>query len=468
MPIPVSTPDLPFDVVVTGYVPYMRSMELAAADGGTEENPAATYTIAAGQTHLRESLFASQPGQSLSPNLNLEFRWVKSAEEQQALFAPMTGNHELTIEVVDPPVRKVVDVTEGMTIKVDGTAYEIKVAELAPNWPLMTPGFENARSPVARVDVKGPDKQYNRTVVQRYPQLSQDIDEKGTRHREGPYDPNLKLTYRTCAEGWVILAAGPNLTPQIGLFEPDGKPQVASLQVGKPSAINTTGGKLDFTLESLFAKGRALPVPIIEPLESRRPQMGREASAVRITLKGKGAAAGWSESRWIPYSNYPDAEPFAQPIEVNVPGDPATYELVYSRLPRSLDAMLIPGRLSTAFFPGRMSATSWRSEFQVADDSGSVKPAFVETNQTAAIGRYTLFQSGAANDHWSYTILGVGTREAIMPQVLGCILITLGSMYAFYVKPWLRRRAAARNAVATSAAVATQEPAETRELAGVR
>ena len=45
---------------------------------------------------------------------------------------------------------------------------------------------------------------FKRTVVQRFPQLSQDIDENGVRHREGPYDPNLKLFYRTAERGRAI------------------------------------------------------------------------------------------------------------------------------------------------------------------------------------------------------------------------------------------------------------------------
>ena len=116
---------------------------------------------------------------------------------------------------------------------------------------------------------------------------------------------------------------------------------------------------------------------------------------------------------------------------------------MYSRLPRPLEATVIPQALTTTFFPGRMAATAWRSDFLVLKGQEPPRSDYVETNQTATVGRYTLFQSGASRDHWSYTILGVGTREAVGTQLLGCILIALGALYAFYVKPIIKRRRAA-------------------------
>ena len=40
------------------------------------------------------------------------------------------------------------------------------------------------------------------------------------------------------------------------------------------------------------------------------------------------------------------------------------------------------------------------------------------------------------------TVFGVGNRQGIWPMTLGCVLITAGCLYAFYVKPVLKRRAA--------------------------
>jgi hypothetical protein len=184
-------------------------------------------------------------------------------------------------------------------------------------------------------------------------------------------------------------------------------------------------------------------VPRVQPLELRRPGLGRGPSAIRLKFTGTGALAGWSETQWCPFSQYPHVD--TVPIRVHAPNSPDTWEFIYSRYERDLGATLAGGKLSVKFFPGRQSAESWRSDF-FAQRTGATAPvaAAVYTNQTYALGPYTLFQSGAATDHWSWTILGVGNRRGIWPMTLGCVLIVLGTLYAFYAKPLILRRRLAR------------------------
>lgn len=220
------------------------------------------------------------------------------------------------------------------------------------------------------------------------------------------------------------------------------------------------------------ADGNPAPVlePIIEPIERRRPAISpRSASAICLKLSGRGAHAGWSERRWILFSQYPHIDP--RPIHVHLPGSDEEWELIYSRRARELGARLLAGKLSVTFFPGRMRVKAWRSDFYVQAGPGqAVQPAAVYTNQTTRVGRWTLFQSGAAPDHWSYTVLGVGNRNGIWPMLLGSILITLGSLYAFYVKPVLlrrRQRQTAMTAAPPTAGRAAARPAREREPAEV-
>jgi hypothetical protein len=341
---------------------------------------------------------------------------------------------------VEPPLRKTIAIEQGQAIKVEGTSYELTIVELAADWPLKTPGYENARSPVASVDVKTDGKAYNRTVVQRFPHLSQDIDETGVRHREGPYDPNLKLLYRGVAQGWASLVAGPGLTPQLGFFGIDGSIRPMPVKPGETKEIRTSDGSVSFTLAALLPHARAELLPVIEPLESRRPisDVGRQVSAVRVRLSGSTPNGNWSESRWLPFSLWPHSE--TEPLRVVVPGQSVPYEMLFGPSPHPLGATIAARKLSVEFFPGRRQENSWRSDFIAETEDDEPKAMFVETNETASIGHLTFFQSGAARDHWSYTILGVGNREGIWPMGLGCILIPVGCMYAFYVKPILKRR----------------------------
>ncbi len=459
MPLAVETTELPFDVTVTGYLPYIAGMRNGVAAGGDQLNPAAEIEISLGEQKIREWLVAKDAKESLlGTAIPFEFRWIESEQEREALYAPLIGTDELSVEVRDAGVRKTYAIRAGETIKVEGTPYEMVIEQLSPAWPLITPGFEGATSPIAMVKVTNGQKTYSRTVVQRFPNLSQDIDEAGMRRKDGPYDPNLVLHYRSAARGWFLLTAGPKLAPMLASFSTDGKVERIPLKVGEQAPLHAGGLHLNFQLAQLIENSRPTLEPVVEPLEHRRPTVGRpSASAIRLEIRGRGELAHWKESRWMTFSNYPHVDP--KPIVVRPPGDAQGYEFIYSRKPHSLEARLGADQLAVEFMPGRRSVERWRSEFLVqrAGDE-TISRGMVQTNETFSVGRWTLFQSGAAQDHWSFTVLGVGNRNGIWMQVVGCTLIALGCLYAFYIKPILRRReqdaalalAGARVAVAAS------------------
>jgi hypothetical protein len=440
LPIELAAPDLPFDVRVTGYLPYVAGTEPAVQPGGEAENPAIELGLVAGGESVRQWLLAWDPARALlNAEVPFEFRWVRSERERADLLKPLAGPHELLVEVRDPPVRRTLAVTEGETYAIDGTPYELTVKRLMPAWPLLTPGFEGAISPVASVEVNNGERRFRRIVIQRFPQLNQDIDAEDTRHRE-PLDSNLTLRYRTSASGWVIITAGPDLEPVAAVFETDGSVRLVPLTVGKSASLSIPGWNVVLTLHALVSNARLVPEPVITPLEVRRPNVApRGMSAICLEVTGRRPHAGWSERRWALLSPYPHVE--ARPIHVQPPGQEAAWELIYSRLGRNLGAQLMPGKLKVTYFPGRQSIKSWRSEFFVQDEPGGTpRPTAVYTNHTEPVGRWTLFQSGAAEDHWSYTILGVGNRNGVWPMIVGSVLITVGCLFAFYVKPVLQRR----------------------------
>ncbi len=185
-------------------------------------------------------------------------------------------------------------------------------------------------------------------------------------------------------------------------------------------------------------QGRFQSWPVLAPREQRRVGVApRAMSAIQLEITGRGAHAGYAETQWIRFSIYPDLDTY--PLEVALP-DGETWQLVYSRARHDLGAAVAAQRLHVTYFPGRRGIESYHSEISVLQD-GAVRDATVETNHTYTVGRWTLYQSGFAEDHWSYSILGVGNRPGMWPMNIGWVLVTLGCLYAFYVKPVLMRRA---------------------------
>lgn len=443
MPIDLTVPaSLPFDARVTAYLPYVTdSRTVAVPTNSDDPNPAIEFDIKVEERVARQVLFARDPRESIMMTAApIEFQWVKDAAERDALLQSRSGPHELEIEVRDPPVRRKVAIKEGDKIEVEGTPYVLTIQTLSPTWPLMSPGFENAVTPAAAVAVTNGTQSYTRTVLQRFPALSQDIDEKGVRHRDGPYDPNLILHYRSSPEGWIMLVGGDDGALELGFFNTDGTVTRSPLRVGDSNLIRIFGFPVDFHVNGMYARAKKDFVPLVEPVELRRPGMGRNASMVRVELKGRGQQTGWSQTVWVPYSQFPQVD--ARPITVDGP-DGKEYEFLYSRMRRPLHGALALRKLEVELLPGRGDPNAWKSVL-VAKTDGQAQPkdTLVFTNHTYSMGGWTFFQSGAPSQepYWQWTILGVGNRYGIWPMTLGCTMVALGSLYAFYVKPIIRRR----------------------------
>jgi hypothetical protein len=175
-------------------------------------------------------------------------------------------------------------------------------------------------------------------------------------------------------------------------------------------------------------------IPVIEPIEIRRPNMGRYASAVQLEFTGRDELAGWHDSLWVTFSAYTTQD--ARPVRISPPDGDQSWEILYTRFRRPLEAALIPQKLSVTLFPGRANVESWRSDFLVATGDQPPVQAAVYTNQTYVLDNWTLFQSGAAQDHWSHTVLGRGQSPGHPADVdrLHDDYARM-SLYAFYVKP---------------------------------
>lgn len=432
----VESRDWPVNIEIDGYLPYADLRE-SLEPGGEELRPVARVDMRFKDQQQVVQLEGLRAPGSLDgwPGAAMcEFRWQIDSRLPTEWTQSLAGSHILTIEVKDKNVRQTYDIRAGQSIAVEGTEYTLKIDQLMPVWPLMTPGFENARSPVAQVTVAGNGKRYQRTVIERYPQLSQDVDEKGVRHRDGPYDPNIVMTYHDCSAQAFTLAAGPELSPVLIHTAPGGKRTLQALKPGEEYA----GGDAVIKLLDVIEKPRAVMRPVVIPFVNRQRNMmqGRDMSLVRVKLETRDGK--WSEHAWVPHTQYGYLGD-RKPVNVAVPGVGAV-ELVYGRMTRPLPGDLTLEWMEVAFNPGRGMVRDWKSHIRMQEAAGAVQGGQVYLNHTWTFGPWTLFQSGAANDHESWTILGVGNRRGIVAMVLGCVLITLGLLYAFYVKPFLKQR----------------------------
>lgn len=188
------------------------------------------------------------------------------------------------------------------------------------------------------------------------------------------------------------------------------------------------------------APTRAVPV-VATPGQRRMDISTRAMSAIRLNLQGTGENADWSDSRWCTFNLYPDQD--ERPLDITLP-DGRQFQLIYSRWQYPLGATIAARNLNVTYFPGQRGIEAYHSQIRVKPTDQPAYDTIVETNQTRQLGQWTLYQSGFSEDHWRYSILGVGNRNGMFLMNVGWVLTVLGSLFAFYVKPVLLRRARAR------------------------
>jgi len=72
---------------------------------------------------------------------------------------------------------------------------------------------------------------------------------------------------------------------------------------------------------------------------------------------------------------------------------------------------------------------------------------------------WTLFQAQWDPNGQRFTVLGVGNRPGVWIMTAGCVVLTVGLMYAFYAKPLIVRRMKEK-AIAEAKAKGKPVPAE--------
>lgn len=208
----------------------------------------------------------------------------------------------------------------------------------------------------------------------------------------------------------------------------------------------------------LDANGAEIPgryEPVIEPVMFRVPLLmnPRQRSAIRVEISDR--AGDWRDTRWLPFEEYLTGPRIADPLTFRMPGGDDVWQLTYARRQYPLGFAIAGKALSVEHFPGRRAVTSWRSDIRVRTAAGDMVDKAVYTNQTQTVAGWTLFQSGAANDGWSFTVLGVGNRNGILLMNVGWVLTAIGCIYAFYIKPVLLRKRRATNPSLAAAPGAT-------------
>ncbi len=483
---------LPADLSITGYLRYAE-MGTHQTRGGPVLNPAITIRVGTPDGKAEEGrLVAFDPAQSVVGGGRLRFKWFGTEEEIESYteVEPAT----LHITVPEAEFDETVLITEVQAANpelaftpIEGTEYAWRVQRMSDNLTI-----EGRNLSLAFVEIQKGEKTWVRWVFDT-PGLSRDVPDENTsggmtngHQQSNIIDEGIEMVYGPGKyPAPVTIAAGPEPSTLrlIRTFGTEtGEAQITPLGVGAQGQIELMAG-MNLTVLDYIPRAQTVLKPQIVPRNQRDRNMRRMASMIQVQIPG--TASG--ESVWLDYHEYPfDTEDEAllrysyQPTMVTLK-DGTNLEMIFSRrrVPLPAPVALDDFRIATHVggFSGQTSSIrNWTSIVRFEEgQSGSEgwgEHREVSVNEPTEYKGFWFYQAqwdppfnsaGFSSAGLNYTVLGVGNRNGVVVQLAGCCIAVFGMIYAFYFKPYLKRKRQQEvysRVAAAGALEATHEPDE--------
>jgi hypothetical protein len=413
-------------------------------------SPAARVSLTAGDGRSATyELFASDPGSNTAPPDLLTFVWIDSEDELQAVprmqFSIPVSEVDVTL-----PVQGLVDANPAIEFApIDGTPFSWRVRRVDDDLKIA-----GRTVSLAVVELKDADHTWTRWAFSD-PQLNGDLEslpDDGSHQKVVAADGRITTTYLPATGGMVpvVLVAGPTEDQLRLLSRLQLKPAVVDVQVDEALEL----GKIaTLTVTRYAPRTNTDTRPAITPLYQRDRGTMDRMSMLRVEIPDGPPA-------WLSMHQYPFTSPqmafsgfkFA-PTTVHLM-DGRILQLLYSRASSpiggavTLDGFRIASHVGG--FTGTVSSVlDWISELRF--DGGDVTE--VSVNDPKQFNGLWFFQSqwdppdprgvrtgGVPSAGRNFTVLGVGNRKGVWVMLFGSALSVLGMLYAFYLKPVLRRR----------------------------
>lgn len=479
-PVPVRPIDLPvppsadgdaladYDVYVTGYLRYAFPEE-RWTPGGSHIYPVCNVSLIFDDGSAENvDLVAFDPSRSRAKGGVLAFRWVESVDELDELTGlarPMLDIHipETQIALHVPAVAPEGDIDQAEFQAIEGTDYSFRIRNVVNDLNVPVDGGSRSLS-VVIVEVRHGERTYRRWVATPA-DFTRDLAADGSGALET--DSGIQMTYRPGNAARLTVVAGP-APVGVRLLQRDAQGDIQP-QDFQPGQVVSVRGGLKLRLNHLYPRARAELRPAIEPQSRRQRDAGKSYSQIKVVL----AKDGWSTSTWLPYNHY--AVPSEQyrypgrinysPVTIDLP-DGTSLELMYSRQRHKLPAPVALDDFTLQTHQGGLIGTNsnvrdYVSQLRFADASGQWGPRKqMSSNHPANYQGFWFFQSswdpptrGSAG--MNFTGTGVGNRNGVYIQLVGCCIAVTGMIYAFYYKPILIRRG--RRAAELKAAARMQQ-----------
>ena len=271
---------------------------------------------------------------------------------------------------------------------------------------------------------------------------------------------------------WQVVAS--NTAPAALHYDADGTlPLRIDGQVTDPATGRVTPRSLELDVERVAHVARQEWVQEVPP-ELRDRKKGEGGGMQVLTVRA--SRGDWQQIVQVPYSPWPDQAPWSFGV-LNLPGTDKPVQLQLGNTRRQMPASVTLDSFELVPYAGDFTSDSAMRDFKshlTLKNLGSGEktdaiahlnnPVYLDYKAPAGLASllpgqsWLFYQNQWDPEGQKFTVLGVGNRPAITTMIVGCCLIVLGTLYAFYAKPLIVRRMKA-NALAAHAAGAEERKA---------
>ena len=427
------------DIVVTGYLRYAFPDRKTVK--GEELFPVVWVTLQKNNDTKQEvEMYAFDSTLNTADATLMSFIWLENEAELETVRQNVKPSILCTI---DGNEHKVPVTNSESFSQIGDTEYSYKIKSVQNN--LHISGIVVS---LAQVEIKKGELQWERWVFDKA-ELNRDVIENVEHDSSGAAFIDDEIFMQYSPGGSPITVVGGIEKDTYGLLMgiDDTEPEYHSLVIGEPVRLTK---EVTIVLTRAEPRAKSETKPTIVPPSQRDVGASNFYSMVKLEIP---TPSGPSTS-WISFHQYPfeseneKVHRFRyEPTSIKL-SDGRTFEVLFSRrseklpAPIALDSFEIDSHVGG--FSGRTSSVlNWRSHirFMGSDET----KASVSVNDPKSYGNYWFFQSqwdppDSDSPGLNYTVLGVGNRFGIYPMLFGCCLTVSGMIWAFYVKPTIKRK----------------------------
>lgn len=463
--------DKPVEAKITAFYPYADIVtDYADAPDGTEHGVECSLVDAHGEGTGGVSfwLIGSDP-RTVRNMLGIDFehRHLPHSFEPSLLQEAVDNIHKLDIKLKD--FSQTLSVEVGKDYPLGNTGYTLSITQFDPAFPTMAGKIV----PLLTMMVKTPTQQFRRQVIPDGPTTDWKLNVEGAgpfgKRQTAPLDPDLKISYSMSDPFHLLPAQGMEKHTYITSEKP-GIYEIITRLDGPSEVKSYDTNQVDLQIAENEPRGPFQPPPDpnepkhLHAMRVERFDHVKRTDSVRETPPVKrdrdAAAVGmfqivnvhlscgdWSRDVLVPYTQWTMEDPWGG-ATISIPGAKSDLQLQLGNTALVMPAKVTLQKFDLIPYPGgRAAAGSMMRDFRSTlifedNNTGEKTTGVAKMNSPVYYdgGDWTFFQAQWDPNGQKWTVLGVGNRPFVDTMILGCGMIFVGLMYAFYLKPIIIRR----------------------------